>query len=69
MKYGAVYPSLKGKTVLVTGGGSGIGEAIVRAFAAQGARVGFIDILEKESSALASNTWADPLRSIDEAQL
>ena len=53
MKYGAVYPSLAGRTVLVTGGGSGIGEAIVRHFAAQGAKVGFIDILEKPSLALA----------------
>jgi NAD(P)-dependent dehydrogenase (short-subunit alcohol dehydrogenase family) len=55
MKYGAIYPSLKGRTVLVTGGGSGIGEAIVRHFAAQGARVGFIDILEKPSLALTKS--------------
>jgi NAD(P)-dependent dehydrogenase (short-subunit alcohol dehydrogenase family) len=41
---GAVYPSLKDRTVLVTGGGSGIGEAIVRQFVGQGSRVGFIDI-------------------------
>lgn len=41
---GAIYPSLKERTVLVTGGGSGIGEAIVRQFIGQGARVGFIDI-------------------------
>jgi NAD(P)-dependent dehydrogenase (short-subunit alcohol dehydrogenase family) len=54
MKYGAIYPSLKGRTVLVTGGGSGIGEAIVRHFATQGAKVGFIDIKEKESKALAA---------------
>ena len=54
MKYGAVYPSLKGRTVLVTGGGSGIGESIVRHFAAQGSRVGFIDVKEKESRALES---------------
>ena len=52
--YGAVYPSLKGRTVLVTGGGSGIGESIVRRFAAQGAKVGFIDIKEKESKAVAA---------------
>jgi D-xylose 1-dehydrogenase len=41
---GAIYPSLKDRTVLVTGGGSGIGEAIVRQFVGQGSRVGFIDI-------------------------
>lgn len=41
---GAIYPSLRDRTVLVTGGGSGIGEAIVRQFVDQGSRVGFIDI-------------------------
>jgi len=49
MKYGAIYPSLKGRTVLVTGGGSGIGESIVDHFAAQGAKVGFLDIAEAPS--------------------
>ncbi|MGC9368171.1 MAG: SDR family NAD(P)-dependent oxidoreductase [Paracoccaceae bacterium] len=40
----AIYPSLKGRTVFVTGGASGIGAEIVRAFDAQGARVGFLDL-------------------------
>lgn len=40
----AIYPSLKGVVVFITGGASGIGEQIVRAFAAQGSKVGFIDI-------------------------
>jgi NAD(P)-dependent dehydrogenase (short-subunit alcohol dehydrogenase family) len=40
----AVYPSLAGKAVFVTGGASGIGEAFVEAFAAQGAKVAFVDI-------------------------
>jgi NAD(P)-dependent dehydrogenase (short-subunit alcohol dehydrogenase family) len=40
----ATYPSLKDRVVLVTGGGSGIGEEIVRQFARQGARVAFLDI-------------------------
>ncbi|MGI4944644.1 MAG: SDR family NAD(P)-dependent oxidoreductase [Janthinobacterium lividum] len=40
----AVYPSLKDKAVFVTGGASGIGADIVRAFAEQGSRVGFVDL-------------------------
>ena len=48
----ARYPSLRGKSVFVTGGGSGIGAAIVEAFVDQGARVAFIDIAEEESRAL-----------------
>jgi D-xylose 1-dehydrogenase len=40
----AIYPDLQGKVVLVTGGGSGIGESIVREFARQKASVAFIDI-------------------------
>lgn len=52
MSGGAVYPDLKGKHVLVTGGGSGIGEAIVRRFVAQGSRVTFLDIKEAESRTL-----------------
>jgi NAD(P)-dependent dehydrogenase (short-subunit alcohol dehydrogenase family) len=48
----AIYPSLKGKRVVVTGGASGIGSAIVEAFARQGAKVFFIDILDKEAAGL-----------------
>jgi NAD(P)-dependent dehydrogenase (short-subunit alcohol dehydrogenase family) len=40
----ATYPSLRGKVVLVTGGATGIGADIVRAFIGQGAHVGFLDI-------------------------
>ena len=36
----ATYPSLKGRSVFVSGGGSGIGASIVEHFAAQGAKVG-----------------------------
>jgi NAD(P)-dependent dehydrogenase (short-subunit alcohol dehydrogenase family) len=36
-----LYPSLRGRTVFVSGGSSGIGEELVRAFAAQGCRVAF----------------------------
>jgi D-xylose 1-dehydrogenase len=52
---GAIYPSLKDRTVLVTGGGSGIGEAIVRQFVGQGSRVGFIDIDVKASKQLLTS--------------
>ncbi len=42
----AQYPDLKGASVLITGGGSGIGAALTDAFLAQGARVAFIDFID-----------------------
>lgn len=47
-----VYPSLHNKRVVVTGGGSAIGAAIVEAFAQQGSRVAFIDIADDDSREL-----------------
>ena len=48
----AVYPSLANKTVLVTGGGSGIGADIVAGFVRQKARVFFFDVNEESSQGL-----------------
>jgi NAD(P)-dependent dehydrogenase (short-subunit alcohol dehydrogenase family) len=50
----AIYPSLTGKKVIVSGGGSGIGEGIVEAFARQGCAVAFVDVLDEASEALVS---------------
>ena len=52
MSNNAVYPSLKNKVVVVTGGASGIGESITRAMAKQGAMVGFLDFDEAASKKL-----------------
>jgi NAD(P)-dependent dehydrogenase (short-subunit alcohol dehydrogenase family) len=49
----AIYSDLAGKVVLVTGGASGIGEAIVRHFARQKSTVVFFDIKVEEGTALA----------------
>ena len=49
----AVYQSLKHTVVFITGGASGIGAEIVRAFAAQGSRIGFLDIDAERGQALA----------------
>jgi len=50
----AHYPSLAGTPVVISGGASGIGEALVRNFAAQGAKVGFVDIQAEQGHRLAA---------------
>lgn len=54
----ATYPSLKDRSVFITGGGSGIGASLVRHFAAQGSRVAFVDIAVEPSQALAGEIAA-----------
>ncbi len=51
----AVYPSLRDRSVFVTGGGSGIGASIVAHFCAQGARVAFVDVDRDASEALVDS--------------
>src|SRR5688500_10275220 len=58
MANAAVYPSLAGKRVIVSGGASGIGEGIVEGFVRQGAAVAFVDVMELDSDALAKR-YAD----------
>ncbi len=54
-----LYPSLKGRCVFVTGGATGIGASMVRAFARQGMRIGFVDIDDAAGPALASELNAN----------
>ena len=54
----ALYPSLQDRAVLITGGATGIGETLVETFAAQGAKVAFIDLAAAEGHALAARLSA-----------
>jgi D-xylose 1-dehydrogenase len=55
----ATYPSLRGRSVFITGGGSGIGAALVAHFAAQGSRVAFVDIQLQASEHLVEEISAE----------
>ena len=52
------YPDLKDRTVLITGGGSGIGASLTEAFTGQGSKVAFFDIQDEVSNELVSKQLA-----------
>ncbi|RDA94587.1 hypothetical protein CP533_2403 [Ophiocordyceps camponoti-saundersi (nom. inval.)] len=56
----AIYPSLRGKTVLISGGAQGIGASAVELFCRQGSHVVFLDQAETEARKLC-----DRLRDVD----
>lgn len=55
----ATYPSLAGRTAIITGGATGLGNEFVRHFAQQGSRVGFVDVDEQQGEALAAELGPD----------
>ncbi len=59
----AVYPSLEDRVVVVTGGASGIGEAIVEAFARQRAQVAILDIQDDVAKRLVARLTDGGLRA------
>jgi NAD(P)-dependent dehydrogenase (short-subunit alcohol dehydrogenase family) len=58
----AIYPSLKGRVVLITGGASGIGAELVAQFAGQDSRVAFLDFDAEGGAKVAEATGALFLR-------
>jgi NAD(P)-dependent dehydrogenase (short-subunit alcohol dehydrogenase family) len=64
-----IYPDLREKVVLVTGGGSGIGAAIVRRFVKQGSRTAFIDIQQSASEALVADLNGQGMVHFEHADL
>jgi len=63
--HSAIYPSLKSKRVLITGGGTGIGAGLVEAFVAQGAHVAFVDINAAAGEALSASLPGTHFRTCD----
>jgi len=57
----ATYPSLKGKSVFISGGGSGIGAVMVERFAGAGCQVAFCDIADAPSQALVARLAPAPV--------
>jgi D-xylose 1-dehydrogenase len=55
----AVYPTLRDRSIVITGGATGIGESLVHHFAHQGARVAFIDIQDEPAHQLVNALIAD----------
>ena len=49
------YGSLEGRTVIITGGASGIGACFVRAFVENGAKVAFLDLKRETGTALVDS--------------
>lgn len=71
---GAIYPSLRGKSVFITGGGSGIGACLTEAFSRQGSLVAFVDIAEAPSRQLVDTLENQGLarpwyRNVDVAEI
>ena len=59
----AIYPSLEDRVVMVTGGASGIGEAMVEAFCRQRAQVIFLDVLDEAAERLVARLGRDGMRA------
>ena len=59
----AIYPSLRDRVVLVTGGASGIGAAEVSHFARQGAKVAFLDLDDAAAAVLIDNLLSEGLNA------
>jgi len=65
----AIYPSLAGKRVIITGGASGIGAGLVEAFAAQDAQVSFFDIDVAAGEALSARLDTATFHACDLADI
>ena len=61
MQHGATYPSLASRGIFITGGATGIGAALVRAFTAQHALVTFVDFQQVEGEDLVAELDGKPI--------